>query len=198
MKQPLHGTFCWRRRYWLRVVTRPRIVNDQSRLPGHIRLQTTQECTHLVRSRTGGRRYGVEGRHDIADEIKRPLTLAVPQAPANVFHGIGEAGAFLAVVVPVVRVAFGCLGDMLDAHRQVEQDLVERVGHFGLLAKIFQILCNNSENVCLFECGTIDCRVFHGGHRQVNRGVAKDSAIYLFVAYSFTRLPWCWPRQGWR
>jgi hypothetical protein len=44
----------------------------------------------------------------------------VSQAPADLLHSIGEAGAFLAVVVPVARPAFDCLGDMLDPHRQVE------------------------------------------------------------------------------
>jgi hypothetical protein len=52
--------------------------------------------------------------------FKCPLHLAVPQAPTDVLHSIGEAGAFLAVVVPVARPAFDRLGDMLDAHRQVE------------------------------------------------------------------------------
>jgi hypothetical protein len=35
-------------------------------------------------------------------------------------HSIGEAGTFLADVIAVARPAFDCLGDMLDAHRQVE------------------------------------------------------------------------------
>jgi hypothetical protein len=43
MKQPLHGAFRRRRRYWLDVVTRRRVVDDQFRLPGHVRLKTTQE-----------------------------------------------------------------------------------------------------------------------------------------------------------
>src|SRR5580693_201048 len=36
MKQPLHGAFGRRRRYWLRVVTRSRVVEDHYRLPGHV------------------------------------------------------------------------------------------------------------------------------------------------------------------
>jgi hypothetical protein len=43
MKHPLQGAFGRRRRYWLRVVTRRRVVDDQFRLPGHVRLKTAQE-----------------------------------------------------------------------------------------------------------------------------------------------------------
>jgi hypothetical protein len=48
MKQPLHDAFRRRRRYLLRVVTRRRLVDDHCRLPGHVRLQATQECSHLA------------------------------------------------------------------------------------------------------------------------------------------------------
>jgi hypothetical protein len=101
-------------------VTRRRVVDDRCSLPGHVSLQTTQECTHLARGRAHRRRDGgdgVERRHGIADQIKCPLHLAVPQAPANVLHSIGETGAFLAIFVRDVRPAFDGLGDMLDAHR---------------------------------------------------------------------------------
>jgi hypothetical protein len=123
MKPPLHGAFRRRCRYWLRVVTRRRVVDDHCRLPGHVRLQATQECTHLARRRACSRPHGgdgIERRHGIADQIKCTPHLAVPQAPTDVLHSIGEAGAFLAVVVPVARPAFDCLGDMLDAHREME------------------------------------------------------------------------------
>jgi hypothetical protein len=96
MKQPLRGAFCRRRRYWLRVVTRCRVVDDHCRLPGHVRLQATQECTHLARRRACSRPHGgdgVERRHGIADQIKCTLHLAVPQAPTDVLHSIGEEGA---------------------------------------------------------------------------------------------------------
>ena len=61
IKQPLHGAFGRRRRYWLRVVTRRRVVDDQFRLPGHIRLKTTQEFNHLARGRKHRRRQGGDG-----------------------------------------------------------------------------------------------------------------------------------------
>ena len=61
MKQPLHGAFGRRRRYWLRVVTRRRVVDDQFRLPGHLRLKTTQVFNHLARGRTRRRRHGGDG-----------------------------------------------------------------------------------------------------------------------------------------
>src|ERR1700723_2791826 len=73
---------------------------------------------HAVEPAAGG--DGVERCHRFADQIKCPLHLAVPQAPADVLHSIGEAGAFLPVFVRDVRPAFDCLGDMLDAHRQME------------------------------------------------------------------------------
>jgi hypothetical protein len=68
MKQPLHGAFGRRRRYWLRVVTRRRIVDDQFRLPGHVRLKTTQEFSHLARGRTRRRRHG--GRVDGVERFR--------------------------------------------------------------------------------------------------------------------------------
>ena len=95
MKQPLHGAFRRRRRYWLRVVTRRRVVDDHCRLPGHVRLQATQECTHLGHRRACSRPHrgdGIERRHGIADQIKCMLHLAVPQAPRDVLHSIGEEG----------------------------------------------------------------------------------------------------------
>jgi hypothetical protein len=61
MKQPLHGAFGRRRRYWLSVVTRRRVVDDQFRLPGHVRLKTTQEFNHLAHGRTRRRRHGGDG-----------------------------------------------------------------------------------------------------------------------------------------
>ena len=69
MKQPLHGAFGRRRRYWLRVVTRRRVVDDQFRLPGHVRLETTQEFNQdrgFFHDRYGGQaicrnQWGVEG-----------------------------------------------------------------------------------------------------------------------------------------
>ena len=63
---------------------------------------------------------GIERCQRIADQIKCPLHLAVPQAPADVLNRIGEAGGFSAVFVCNVRPAFHGLGDMLDAHRQME------------------------------------------------------------------------------
>jgi hypothetical protein len=68
-------------------------------------------------------------------QIECSLHLAVPQAPADVLHSIGEAGAFLAVFVCDVRPAFDCLGDMLDAHRQVEPYV-----DGPLLARCFAVL----------------------------------------------------------
>jgi hypothetical protein len=123
MKPPLHGAFRRRCRYWLRVVTRRRVVDDHCRLPGHVRLQATQECTHLARRRACSRPHGgdgIERRHGIADQIKCTLHLAVPQAPTDVPHSIGEEGAVLPVSVRHVGPAFDCLGDMLDAHRKME------------------------------------------------------------------------------
>jgi hypothetical protein len=67
MKQLLHGAFGRRRRYWLCVVTRRRVVDDQFRLPGHVRLKTTQEFNHLARGRTRRRRDGVERFRCISD-----------------------------------------------------------------------------------------------------------------------------------
>jgi hypothetical protein len=64
MKQPLHGAFGRRCRYWLRVVTRRRVVDDQFRLPGHVRLKTTQELNHLARGRTRRRRHDGDGDGD--------------------------------------------------------------------------------------------------------------------------------------
>ena len=68
-----------------------------------------KHSSHLARS--GGcwrRRYGrgMECRQGIADEIECPLDLAVPQTLADVLHGIGETGAFLAVFIRNVRPAF--------------------------------------------------------------------------------------------
>ena len=98
MKQPVHGAFRRLRRYWLRVVTRRRVVDDHCRLPGHVRLQATHECTHLARHRACSRPHrgdGIERRHGIADQIKCAPHLAVPQAPTDVLHSIGEQGAVL-------------------------------------------------------------------------------------------------------
>ena len=63
---------------------------------------------------------GIERCHGIADQIKCPLHLAVPQAPTDVLHSIGEEGAVLPVSVRNVGPAFDCLRDMLDAHRKME------------------------------------------------------------------------------
>ena len=86
MKQPLHGAIGRRRRYCLRVVTSRRVVDDQFRLPGHVRLKTTQEFNHLARGRTRRRRHGVERFRCISEiRIKCPLHLAsATRAPADV------------------------------------------------------------------------------------------------------------------
>ena len=49
MQQPLHGAFGRRCRYWLRIETRPRVVDDQFRRPSHVRRKTAQEFNHLAR-----------------------------------------------------------------------------------------------------------------------------------------------------
>jgi hypothetical protein len=54
------------------------------------------------------------------DQIKCPLRLTAPQAPADVLRSVGKSGAFLAVFVRVFRPGFERLCDMLEAHRQME------------------------------------------------------------------------------
>jgi len=82
-----------------------------------------KHSSHLARRGSCWRRRcgrAIECRQGIADEIEGPLDLAVPQTPADVLHGIGETGAFLAVFIRNVRPAFDHLRDMLNAHRKME------------------------------------------------------------------------------
>ena len=58
-----------------------------------------------------------------------------------------------------------------------EQDLVQRVGHLPLLARVLQILEITQKNNGLVECRAIRCRVFHGSSPACESRVAIDSAL---------------------
>ncbi len=69
-----------------------------------------------------------------------------------------------------------------------EQDLVERIAHLALLARIFQILEIAQKNHRLVERGTSRCRVVHGCPQQANRGLPS---IQHFIGLSPTLSPDC-------
>lgn len=56
--------------------------------------------------------------------------------------------------------------------RSQEQDLVERVSHLALLARVLQICEIAQKHKHLGDLGTIGRRVFHGCRRYANRGLA--------------------------
>ena len=124
MKQPLHRAFRRRRGCWLRVVTR-RVVDDHCPLPGHVqsprprKSAPTLPAVARAADPTGG--DGIERRQRLSpiDSSSRG-TWPCQQAPTDVLHSIGEEGAVLPVSVRNVGPAFDCLGDMLDAHREME------------------------------------------------------------------------------
>jgi hypothetical protein len=112
----LHRALGWRRRYRLLAVPRRRIVGNHRGLSDDVRLKSTQHSSDLAR----GRGRCIESRQGVADEIERSPHLAVPQAPADVVHCVGEAGAVLSVFIGDVRPVFERLRDVLDAHGEMK------------------------------------------------------------------------------
>ena len=114
---------------------------------------------------------GVERGQDVAEMIvRRRAVLERPEAAQKLELLAAEQG----------DIDEG-LGPGQHREQAQQQDLVERVGHLALLARVLQVLEMTQKNNRLVECGTIRRRVFHGCPRPANRGVAMDSALYRFV-----------------
>src|ERR1700728_1703896 len=58
-----------------------------------------------------------------------------------------------------------------------DQDLLQRVVHLPLLARILQIFEMTQENDRLVECSAIRCRAFHGSSPACESRAAMDSAL---------------------
>ena len=54
------------------------------------------------------------------------------------------------------------LGPSQYGEQAEQEDLIERMGHLALLARVMQILAMTQKNQRLVECRTIRRRVFHG------------------------------------
>ena len=54
------------------------------------------------------------------------------------------------------------LGPSHTGEQAEQEDLIERMGHLALLARVMQILAMTQKNQRLVECRTIRRRVFHG------------------------------------
>ena len=69
------------------------------------------------------------------------------------------------------------LGPGQHGEQAEQQDLVERVGHLALLARVLQVLEIAQKNHRLGECRTIRRRVFHGCPRQRIEGCHRFSTL---------------------
>ena len=137
VQQPLHRALRCRRRYRLLAAPRCRVINDQLRLSGYIRLEASQHGGHLARRRglwRRCRRRSFEDHQRFANKIESPSHLTMPETPMDVLDGIGKASTFLTLGRRVRRPALGGLSDVLDAHREVEpvQDVLGRANAGGL------------------------------------------------------------------
>ena len=56
----------------------------------------------------------------VSDQIQRPLNLAMPQPPTDTFDCLGKEGAVLSILVGRARPAADGLGDVLNAHGEME------------------------------------------------------------------------------
>ena len=87
----------------------------------------------------------------------------------------------------------GDLSESLDPgkypHQTQEQNLIERVSHLPLLARVVEVPEMTQKDNRFVECTAVRCCVAYCRSPPSEPGISIDSAHQRFVTHSFTRLP---------
>jgi hypothetical protein len=113
VQQPLHRALGDRRRNRFFASAGCRVVDDEIGLSGYVGLEIAQKTRNLARGRFDRRRIvscGVTRDQSFANEIERTPDLTMPETPTDLFDGVGEASASLAITLRGIRPTLGRLG----------------------------------------------------------------------------------------